>query len=90
MTEHQYWLDLFAYKTWQEFLKAGGKVSGFRESRWNTVKRIRKDDYLLCYLTGVSRWIGLLEVTGDAFLDKNTEIWDYDLFPAHVPVKKTD
>jgi len=88
MSERQYWLDLFTYKTWQEFLKAGGKVSGFRESRWNTVKKIHKGDYLLCYLTGVSRWIGVLEVTGDAFLDKSTKIWDYDIFPARVPVKK--
>ena len=31
-----YWLDLFTGATWQEFLAAGGDVSGFRESRWKT------------------------------------------------------
>jgi len=39
--EPTYWLDLFTGTTWKEFLDHGGQVSGFRESRWNTVKRIR-------------------------------------------------
>jgi hypothetical protein len=43
-----YWLDLFTGKTWDEFLAAGGEVSGFRERRWRTVQQIRSGDYLLC------------------------------------------
>lgn len=82
----QYWLNLFTWKTWQEFLKAGGEVSGFRESRWKTVKRFKPGDYLLCYLTGVSRWIGILEVTSEAFKD-NSPIWEVDAFPSRVNVK---
>ena len=42
-----YWLDLFTGKTWREFLAAGGTVSGFRESRRNSVGRMRPGDYLL-------------------------------------------
>jgi hypothetical protein len=61
-----YWLDLFTYQTWNEFLTAGGQVSGFRQSRWRTVQQMQAGDILLCYLTGISRWIGLLEVTGPA------------------------
>jgi hypothetical protein len=87
MSDRQYWLDLFTFKTWTEFLKAGAKVSGFRDNRWNAVQKIRPGDYLLCYLTGVSRWIGLLEATGKPYLDDKTRIWDYDVFPARVPVK---
>ncbi len=87
MSDRQYWLDLFTYKTWTEFLKAGAKVSGFRDNRWNAVQKIRPGDYMLCYLTGVSRWIGLLEVTGKPYVDDKTRIWDYDVFPARVPVK---
>jgi hypothetical protein len=64
-----YWLDLFTGSTWQEFLDAGGKVSGFRERRWRTVQQPKPGDYLLCYLTGISRWIGLLEVTSAPFRD---------------------
>jgi hypothetical protein len=66
-----YWLDLFTGKTWDEFLAAGGMVSGFRETRCKTVFRMRPGDYLLCYMTGISRWIGVLEITGEAF--KSTE-----------------
>jgi hypothetical protein len=50
-----YWLDLFTGTTWKEFLAAGGEVSGFRERRWKTVQQMKPGDYLLCYLTGISR-----------------------------------
>jgi hypothetical protein len=36
----QYWLDLFTGKTWEEFLENGANVSGFRERRGKTAKRI--------------------------------------------------
>lgn len=86
MTERQYWLDLFTYQTWSEFLASGASVSGFREGRWKSVQTMKPGDYLLCYLTGVSRWIGLLEVTGPAF-QSTEKIWADAVFPARVPVK---
>jgi predicted RNA-binding protein len=85
MTMPSYWLDLFTGATWQEFLDAGGEVSGFRERRWRTVQHIKPGDYLLCYLTGISRWIGLLEVTSAAFRDA-TPIWKDEDFPCRVRV----
>src|SRR5215217_7669936 len=81
-----YWLDLFTGATWHEFLAAGGEVSGFRESRWKTMQRLRPGDYLLCYLTGVSRFIGLLEVVSPPFKDR-TPIWADEDFPCRVRVK---
>ena len=72
--ERTYWLNLFSYESWNEFLAAGASVSGFRESRWKTVQSIKSGDIFLCYLTGVSRWIGLLEVTGAAF-KSGEKIW---------------
>jgi hypothetical protein len=81
-----YWLDLFTHQTWTEFLKAGGQVSGFRQKRWKTVQKMKPGDVLLCYLTGLSRWIGLLEVTGQPF-QGTKPIWALDDFPARVPVK---
>lgn len=84
--ERSYWLDLFTDQTWREFREAGGTVSGFSEHGWSMVRRIRPGDYLLCYLTGVSRWIGILEVTGKPFQD-HTPIWSELVFPSRVPVK---
>lgn len=85
-TEPTYWLDLFTHRTWQEFLAAGASVSGFRDNRWTTIQSMRPGDVLLCYLTGVSRWIGLLEVTGPAFKD-TSPIWSTYEFPVRIPVK---
>jgi hypothetical protein len=81
-----YWLDLFTGTTWKEFLDAGGTVSGFRESRWKTVQQIRPGDILLCYLTGISRWVGALEVVSEPFFDKQP-IWDIEDFPCRINVK---
>lgn len=86
MAERQYWLDLFTAKTWDEFLAHGGKVTGFRESRWSAVQRMRPGDRLLCYLTGISRWIGLLEVTGNAFRG-DEPIWADETFPSRINVQ---
>ena len=86
MSSPIYWLDLFTAKTWDEFQKAGANVSGFRENRWKIVQQIKPGDLLLCYLTGISRFIGLLEVESAAFKDTAT-IWEQDSFPARVKVK---
>ncbi len=82
----KYWLDLFSWDTWSEFLKGGGQVSGFREARWKTVNRMAMGDYLLCYLTGISRFIGLLEVTGEPYKGR-TPIWRSEDFPSRIPVE---
>ncbi len=81
-----YWLDLFTGKSWQEFLNAGASVSGFREARWKTVQRLHPGDRLICYLTGISRFVGILEVTSEAY-QETTPIWSDDLFPCRVQVK---
>ena len=86
MTKRNYWLDLFTGASWDEFKAAGAEVSGYRESRWSTVQKIRVGDYLLCYLTGISRFIGILEVTGIAFKDW-TPIWKDEDFPCRLKVK---
>lgn len=86
MTSRTYWLDLFSGTTWQEFLDAGAKVSGFREGRRNMVQQLKPGDYLLCYLTGISRWIGVLEITSEAFMD-TTVIWKDAVFPWRVQVR---
>ncbi len=86
MVARNYWLDLFTGTTWEEFLAAGGEVSGFRERRWKTVQQIKPGDHLLCYLTGISRWIGVLEVISEPFKD-TTPIWKDEQFPCRVRVR---
>jgi predicted RNA-binding protein len=47
---------------------------------------IKPRDFLLCYLTGVSRFIGLLEVVSEPFRD-DSRVWKDDSFPCRVRVK---
>lgn len=87
MPQRAYWLDLFTPATWQEFLDAGASVSGFRGSRWNAVRQLKPGDYLICYLTQVSRIIAILEVTSEPFQDSETKIWKNEVFPSRVEVR---
>lgn len=82
-----YWLDVFTPQTWNEFVKAGSSISGFRESRWGHAKKIQKGDYLLCYVAKVKRWVGVLEVTSKAPFKDEKPIWKDDVFPCRVEVK---
>lgn len=82
----RYWLDLFTGKTWEEFLKYGATISGFRESRRKYSKKIKSGDYFICYLTGISRFIGVLEVLSESYFDK-TKIWEDEDFPVRFKVK---
>ena len=81
-----HWLDLFTVETWKEFRDHGSDVSGFRESRWATVQKFKSGDYLLCYVTRVSRWVGLLEVIGEPFFDEEP-IWSSQVYPSRVRVR---
>ncbi|MBA2724994.1 MAG: hypothetical protein H0U53_03295 [Actinobacteria bacterium] len=81
-----YWLDLFTWKTWDQFLKSGANISGFTEYRRKTVERFVTGDILLCYLTGISRFIGILEVISGVITD-GTPIWGEGQFPVRVKVR---
>jgi hypothetical protein len=82
----KYWLNLFTWKTWQEFMEAGATVSGFTEHRWQTVQKIKPGDIFVCYMTGLSRFFALLEVTGNAYQDTEP-IWSEAIFSSRLPVR---
>ncbi|MFH0792571.1 MAG: hypothetical protein V2A74_00910 [bacterium] len=79
-----FWLDLFTGTTWEEFRTAGARVSGFRNRMRKTASSVRPGDILLCYLTGVMRWVGALEVMGPS--KDRTRIWKQDEFPIRFDV----
>jgi hypothetical protein len=83
---HNYWLDLFTGTTWDEFKKHGATVSGFRLRRRRLAKEIHPGDYLICYLTGIMRFVGVLEVESESYEDR-TPIWDDSVFPVRFKVK---
>jgi len=80
-----YWLDLFTGTTWQEFREAGANVSGFRRKQVQQAKQMKKGDIFLCYLTGVMRWVGALEIAGNS--TDTRPIWKEQDFPVRFDVK---
>ena len=81
----KFWLDLFSGTTWDEFRNSGARVSGFSNRMRKTVAKMQPGDVMLCYLTGVMRWVGAIEIIGPS-TDK-TRIWKDADFPARVAVK---
>jgi hypothetical protein len=51
------------------------------------VQKVAQGDYFICYLTGVSRFIGILEVTSKPFKKAERDIWQDDDFPCRFKVK---
>jgi len=64
-----YYTDLFTVETYKAFLSSDKTVSGFRESQRTMAKRLKRGDKMLAYLTGLSRWAGVLEVVEGPFED---------------------
>lgn len=81
-----YWLNLFTGTTWKEFQAAGAKVSGFRQHNWKRAENIKPGDVFLCYMVGVERWVGLLEITSERFLDES-KVFGEEVFPVRFKVK---
>lgn len=64
-----YFLDLFSPETYNAFTKSDRSISGFRKRQENAAEKIRRGDKLVCYMTKLSRWFGLLEVLDGPFED---------------------
>ena len=65
-----YFLDLFSPETYEAFGRSSRDISGFRPRQENAAKQIHPGDKLLCYMTKLSRWFGILQVESDYFIDK--------------------
>lgn len=73
-----YYLDLFSPETYEVFTKSNRDISGFRLRQQNSASRIRVGDKLICYMTRLSRWVGVLEVTSKWFRDDTPLFYETD------------
>ena len=64
-----YYLNLFSPETYEAFSKSNRDVSGFRLRQQNAASRIQIGDKFICYMTKLSRWIGVFEVQSECFSD---------------------
>lgn len=81
----RYFLGLFTVDSWREFKNNGGKIMGFNEKKTKAAQQLVPGDKVLCYLTKVSAFIGVMEVTGPAYTD-HSPIWSDGVFPVRLPV----
>lgn len=64
-----YYIDLFSPETYLAFSNSNREISGFRDRRKGTAVNVRPGDKFICYMTKLSRWVGVLEVSSDCFID---------------------
>ena len=74
----QYFLNLFSPETYEAFTKSGRDISGFRLRHENAAARVRPGDKLVCYMTKLSRWVGILEVNSSWFKDETPIFYQTD------------
>jgi predicted RNA-binding protein len=83
-----YYLDLFSPATYEAFSKSDRTVSGFRPRQRGVAQRIKRGDRLVCYMTKLSRWVGILEVESGPFEDSTPIFYpDSDPFTVRFRVK---
>ena len=65
-----YFLNLFSPETYEAFRRSDCTVSGFRERQQATADQLEPGDTLVCYMTKLSRWFGLLKIIEGPFVDR--------------------
>ncbi len=78
-----YWLCLFTGTSWTQFLDSEKKQVGFNASQVKQAHKIKPGDYLIAYLTKVSRFVAILKVTEEAVISDEQK-WTEGLFPVRI------
>ena len=73
-----YYTDLFSPETYEAFSESDRTISGFRMRHKKLASKVSIGDKLICYLTKLSRWIGVLEVTSNPFIDDSPRFYEAD------------
>jgi predicted RNA-binding protein len=83
-----YYTDLFSPETYEAFSRSQRDVSGFRKHQETWAKKIQPGDKLICYMTRLSRWVGVLEVLSSYYVDSSPLFYsDNDPFVVRFKVK---
>jgi predicted RNA-binding protein len=73
-----YYLNLFSPETYETFSRSDRTVSGFRYRQRNAAAKVQPGDRLICYMTKLSRWIGVLDVLSPAYEDETPLFYEED------------
>jgi hypothetical protein len=64
-----YYTYLFSPETFDTFSRSDRTIAGVRKNQEQSARRLNVGDRLICYVTKVGRWAGVLEVATPAFED---------------------
>jgi hypothetical protein len=64
-----YYIDLYSPDTHEAFSNTGKTITGFSESKKGIAAALKPGDKLICYVTRLSRWTGILEIKSNYFID---------------------
>ena len=84
-----YYLDLFSPETYEAFSRSSRDVSGFRLRHEGLATRVQIGDKFICYMTKLSRWFGLLQVTSKYFKDDRSSMPGCLSFLFHFSILET-
>jgi hypothetical protein len=73
-----FYTNLFSPDTYETFSRSPRDVSGFSKHQLAWARRIRSGDRFICYMTKLSRWIGVLEVLGACYTDETPLFYPED------------
>ncbi len=74
----RYFLNLFSPETYVSFSNSNRDRSGFRLKQKNMAAKVQTGDRFVCYLTKVSRWVGIFEVESTSFIDTTPIFFEKD------------
>jgi hypothetical protein len=81
-----HFVTVFSPDTHAIFSASDRSQAGFRARQRNAAERVQVGDRLVCYLTRLSRWVGVLEVTS-AFFEDTTPLFAEKDDPFFVRLK---
>ncbi len=67
-----YFIDICSPETYDAFTRSARDISGFRLRHKGMAERVKPGDMFVCYLTRLSRWVGLLAVVEGPFVDNKS------------------
>ena len=73
-----YYPNLFSPETYEAFSRSERIVSGFRVRQWAAANRVEPGSRLICYMTRLSRWVGILEIESRPFEDNGPIFLEQD------------
>ncbi len=71
-----YFLHIFSPETYEIFTRSDMNISGFRLRHRNAAEKIGVGNRLICYMTKLSRWCGILEVKSPSYEDYSPLYYD--------------